>query len=68
MTSEDKVFLRVRTLITGMIEERRLQQKDVNVANMTLQRALKRGNITLRSLVKITHELGFELVLNVRQR
>ncbi len=64
MTTED----RVRTLIAQMIEVRTVRRKDVPVPARTLTRALSRGNITLKLFATIADSLGYELVINVREK
>lgn len=68
MNSEERVTERVRTLITEMIEVRLARRKDVAVPARTLSRGLKQGNLSLKTLVKVTDSLGFDLVINVREK
>jgi hypothetical protein len=66
VSSEEQVFARVRLLVSEMVELRGGDLDDI--ANMTLRRAYLQGNITLRSLVKIADHLGFDVVINVREK
>jgi len=68
VSSEARVYARVRALVLGMVEERQRQIKDVDVAGITLRRALRGGNVSLSTLAKIADALDYELVLNMRQK
>jgi hypothetical protein len=67
-TCEDRVTARVRELIQQMADRRLVQWSRVGLPESTLLNARRDGRVSVRTLARICHALGFELVLNVRER
>lgn len=67
-TCEEKATARVRELLQQMADRRLIQWTDVGVPRTTLRKARVSGRVSVRTLATICDALGFELVINVRER
>lgn len=67
-TCEEKATARVRELLQQMADRHLVQWIDVGLPISTLRSARVSGRVSVRTLAAICDALGFDLVINVRER